>query len=40
GMARSFEYGENAVALSSVSMIVSAIAGSVMLPLWVWMIYG
>jgi predicted murein hydrolase (TIGR00659 family) len=40
GMARSFEYGENAVALSSVSMIVSAIAGSIMLPLWVWIIYG
>ncbi|WP_440115047.1 LrgB family protein [Paenibacillus sp. QZ-Y1] len=40
GMARSFEYGENAVALSSVSMIISAIAGSVMLPLWVWIIYG
>jgi len=40
GMARSFEYGENAVALSSVSMIVSAIAGSLFLPLWVWIIYG
>ncbi|MGF9700927.1 LrgB family protein [Paenibacillus sp. MABNR03] len=40
GMARSFEYGENAVALSSVSMIVSAIAGSLFLPLWVLMIYG
>ncbi|WJH27041.1 LrgB family protein [Paenibacillus sp. CC-CFT742] len=40
GMARSFEYGENAVALSSVSMIVSAIAGSLFLPLWVFIIYG
>ncbi|MCG7386549.1 LrgB family protein [Paenibacillus sp. ACRRY] len=40
GMARSFEYGENAVALSSVSMIVSAIAGSLFLPLWVSIIYG
>ncbi|MEK4433146.1 LrgB family protein [Paenibacillus sp. FSL K6-2862] len=40
GMARSFEYGENAVALSSVSMIVSAIAGSLFLPLWVSIIYS
>lgn len=40
GIARSFEYGENAVALSSVSMIVSAIAGSLFLPLWVSIIYG
>ncbi|WP_127540841.1 LrgB family protein [Paenibacillus illinoisensis] len=40
GMARSFEYGENAVALSSVSMIVSAITGSLFLPLWVSIIYG
>ncbi|MNP31679.1 Holin-like protein CidB [compost metagenome] len=40
GMARSFEYGENAVALSSVSMIVSAIAGSLFLPLWISIIYG
>ncbi|PYY30915.1 LrgB family protein [Paenibacillus illinoisensis] len=40
GMARSFEYGENAVALSSVSMIVSAIAGSLFLPLWVFIIYS
>ncbi|MCM3208351.1 LrgB family protein [Paenibacillus illinoisensis] len=40
GMDRSFEYGENAVALSSVSMIVSAIAGSLFLPLWVSIIYG
>ncbi|WP_200956162.1 LrgB family protein [Paenibacillus sp. Root52] len=39
GMARSFEYGENAVALSSVSMIMSAIVGSMMLPLWVWVLY-
>ncbi|MEW4431176.1 LrgB family protein [Paenibacillus pabuli] len=40
GMARSFEYGENAVALSAVSMIVSAIAGSLFLPLWVSIIYS
>nr|WP_307221030.1 LrgB family protein [Paenibacillus tundrae] len=39
GMARSFDYGENAVALSSVSMIMSAIIGSIMLPLWVWVLY-
>jgi predicted murein hydrolase (TIGR00659 family) len=40
GTAKALEYGEESVSMSSVAMTVCAIAGSVVAPLVVWLLYG